>query len=65
MSIFDKKESFSTLLKKAYPIQWRATRRLALKTSTSPKKATDLTSVIVDGDQHINYYFCPECKPQP
>jgi (p)ppGpp synthase/HD superfamily hydrolase len=21
--------------------------------------------VIVDGDQHINYYFCPECKPQP
>ncbi len=65
LSIFDKKESFSTLLKKAYPLQWRATRKLAAKTTDSPKETSDLTSVIVDGDQRLNYYFCPECKPQP
>jgi hypothetical protein len=65
MNIFDKKESLATLLKKAYPLQWRATRKLAAKTTDAPQKTTDLTSVIVDGDQRLNYYFCPECKPQP
>ncbi|MCX6822871.1 MAG: RelA/SpoT family protein [candidate division SR1 bacterium] len=65
LGLFDKRESLSTLLKKAYPIQWRATRKLVSKTTASPKKSTDLASVIVDGDQRLNYYFCPECKPQP
>jgi (p)ppGpp synthase/HD superfamily hydrolase len=27
------------------------------------KHTTDSSSVIVDGDQRLNYYFCPECKP--
>ena len=64
MSMYDKKEGFSALLKKAYPVQWRATRRLVSKTVVW-KPTPDLMSVIVDGDQRLNYYFCPECKPQP
>lgn len=64
ISVFDKRESLSHILKKAYPIQWRATRRVVSKADTT-KQTPDLTSVIVDGDQRLNYYFCPECKPQP
>lgn len=64
ISVFDKRESLSHILKKAYPIQWRATRRVVSKADTT-QQTPDLTSVIVDGDQRLNYYFCPECKPQP
>jgi hypothetical protein len=61
--VFDKKESFSTLLKKAYPVQWREHRKLPPKVQSL--KTSDPLSVIVDSDQRLNYYFCPECKPQP
>lgn len=64
MGVFDKKESFSSLLKKAYPQQWRATRELVVKPAVAVPKVAGTTSVIVDCDQHLNYYFCPECKPQ-
>lgn len=63
MWVFDKKESFSTLLKKAYPAQWRAHRKLPSKSKSH--QVSDSLSVIVDSDQRLNYYFCPECKPQP
>lgn len=65
LAIFNKKESPSDLLKKAYPVQWRATRKVVPKTPGMVQKLSDLTSVIVDQDQRLNYYFCPECKPQP
>lgn len=63
MWIFDKKESPSTLLKKAYPDVWLATRKMPPKHISTKKQTTDSSLVIVDADQRLNYYFCPECKP--
>lgn len=64
MGVFDKKENFAALLKKSYPQQRRAARKLPIKITGSKKEISGASSVIVDSDLHLNYYFCPECKPQ-
>ncbi len=69
LAILDKKETYSQLIKSVYPKEFAAQREQAY---TGPKLVeTDLKefkenlSVIVDGDELINYYFCHECKPKP
>ncbi|MEI7563308.1 MAG: hypothetical protein WCJ39_06755 [bacterium] len=62
MTIFDRKDTFSSFVKEVYPVEWK----LSHKQPSARKLATkvlDTDHVIVDGDSLLSYYFCPECKP--
>ena len=62
LNIFDKKETFSSFVKEAYPLEWKSFHKQSALRKASPKVEI-LNEVIVDGDSLLNYYFCPECKP--
>ena len=62
LAIFDKKESFSSLVKEAYPTEWKLIHRQSAVRKLVSKSVT-VEHVVVDGDSLLNYYFCPECKP--
>jgi GTP pyrophosphokinase len=61
-TIFDKKDTFSALVKEVYPAEWKLSHKQpAARRSVS--KPIEFDRVVVDGDSLLNYYFCPECKP--
>ena len=64
-SVYDKKETFSSIVRDFYPEERRASHKniRPVKLSALAKMERDAQVVIVDGDELINYYFCPECKP--
>ena len=64
MSIYDKKDTFSSLVKEVYPEQRKLHTQKQTKKPSTKKSVSSLSEVIVDGDPLLNYYFCPECKPQ-
>jgi (p)ppGpp synthase/HD superfamily hydrolase len=53
------------LVRKIYPDVWRASHKKLVRPRTTAlqRQEADSLTVIVDGDELINYYFCPECKP--
>jgi GTP diphosphokinase / guanosine-3',5'-bis(diphosphate) 3'-diphosphatase len=69
LAIFDKKETYSQLIKSVYPKEFAAQKIQKgpwLKSvEKDPHTLSHHLAVIVDGDALINYYFCYECKPQP
>lgn len=69
LSILDKKETYSHLIKSVYPKEVAAQQEqeyLGPKPAEKDlKNSQDTLAVVVDGDTLINYYFCHECKPKP
>lgn len=68
IEILDKKSNFSQLIKSVYPKEFAIQKK---QTHIDPRfiekdlqVSKNALSVVVDGDPLINYYFCPECKPQ-
>jgi len=67
LSILDKKETYSHLIKSVYPKEVAAQKEqfVTRPFEKQVKDSPDTLAVIVDGDTLINYYFCHECKPKP
>ncbi len=62
IGILDKKETYMQFIKSVYP------KDLFVKSDTNfdykpHPSLPSLPTVIVDNDELVNYYLCPECKP--
>ena len=69
LSILDKKENYSHLIKSVYPKEIAAQMKQGPTSSKTAirdlKNLKESLAVVVDGDTFINYGFCQECKPKP
>ncbi|MEI8091644.1 MAG: hypothetical protein WCG98_05465 [bacterium] len=62
LSIYDRKDNLSGLVKESYRKEWENARKKA--SLPLRKHVPNQATVAVDGDQILNYSFCPECTPE-
>ncbi len=66
LSLLWTKDGPSELIKEFYPKQFSSQKNQIQKAipSSLKQEGEEFSSVIVDGDQLLNYFFCHDCKPQ-
>lgn len=63
LDAIDVKQIYNEIIKKSYPKEYNDVFKN--KTSSVPRQESNkLAKIIVDDDKLINYYLCPECKPE-
>lgn len=58
----ENKQIYNDLIKQAYPNEFKDFYQSKTK-KDNKKNELNITNIIVDDNKLINYYLCPECKP--